>query len=106
MDNAAVVTATVTIAIAFIGFAATYINNLRLNQRQARLHRINRQLGELYGPLLAIRGASKEAWDYFIAKYGFRDHHISRGVPSEEDSQHGASGSGLSLCRGIGASMS
>jgi hypothetical protein len=85
VNSATIVGAAITLAIAFLGFIATYINNLRLNQRQARLDRVNRQLSELYGPVLAIRGAANEAFNYFIAKYKFEDRHISDGRASEEE---------------------
>ncbi|MGW3123595.1 hypothetical protein ACWDBW_41915 [Streptomyces sp. NPDC001107] len=38
----------VTIAVAFVGYLATYLNNLPLSQRQERLSRVNRQLSEFY----------------------------------------------------------
>ncbi len=45
----------VTIGLAFVGYVVTYLNGLRLSQRQERLARVNRQLGEFYGPLYAPR---------------------------------------------------
>jgi hypothetical protein len=53
--------ALVTIAVAVIGYIGTYGNNLRLAQRERRLERINRQLAELYGPLLARIEANHRA---------------------------------------------
>jgi len=41
-------------ATALLGYWLTYRNNVRLAQRVERLARVNRQLGELYGPMLAI----------------------------------------------------
>jgi hypothetical protein len=49
-----VLTALLTASIALLGYWLTYQNNIRLARRVERLERINRQLGEFYGPLLAI----------------------------------------------------
>jgi len=49
-----VLAAIVTAVTALVGYWLTYRNNLRLAQRAERLDRINRQLRELYGPMLAI----------------------------------------------------
>ncbi|MFD6276642.1 hypothetical protein ACFWFI_13875 [Streptomyces sp. NPDC060209] len=38
------ITVVVTITLAFVGYAATYLNGMRLSQRQERLARLNRQL--------------------------------------------------------------
>ena len=54
-----------TIILAFIGYLVTYLNNLKLSQRTERLERINRQLGELYGPLFALTQSSDRAWKAF-----------------------------------------
>jgi len=63
------VTTTVTVGLAFLGYIITYFNNLRLSQRSERLERINSQLRELYGPMLALVNASNIAWKAFRAKY-------------------------------------
>ncbi|MFD9462714.1 hypothetical protein [Streptomyces sp. NPDC060027] len=39
-------TVILTVGLAFIGSLATYLNGLRLTQRQARLARVNLQLSE------------------------------------------------------------
>ncbi|MEU9318376.1 hypothetical protein [Streptomyces sp. NPDC048295] len=44
----------ITVGPAFAGYLVTYLNGLRLAQRQERLARVNRQLSEFYGPLLAL----------------------------------------------------
>jgi hypothetical protein len=69
VSDEALVTAVITVALAFIGYVATYINNIRINQRQARLDRVNRQLSELYGPLLATVESVDRVWNYFVKKY-------------------------------------
>jgi hypothetical protein len=61
----AVVVAVLGVVAALIGYVATYVNNIRMGQRQAKLDRVNRQLSEFYGPLLAISSASGEAWEVF-----------------------------------------
>ena len=63
------ITTTVTVVLAFIGYLITYLNNLRLTQRKDRLDRVNRQLGELYGPLFALNHASHIARQKFLQKY-------------------------------------
>ncbi|MGW3321841.1 hypothetical protein [Streptomyces virginiae] len=40
---------------------ATYVDGLRLAQRQARLARVNRQLSDFYGPLFALMAANSRA---------------------------------------------
>ncbi|WP_314250068.1 hypothetical protein [Streptomyces sp. DSM 40907] len=46
-------TVIMTVSLAFVGYMATYVNGLRLAQRQARLTRVNQRgpdtpLGELF----------------------------------------------------------
>lgn len=66
--------------VALVGYFLTYRNNLRIDrhkaelertkaQREARLERVNRQVGELYGPLLALQAASNIAWQGFRSRY-------------------------------------
>ena len=69
MDTSLVVTTIITILLALIGYFATYLNNLRLSQRSEKLNRVNRQLGELYGPLFALTHASSTAWRAFRSVY-------------------------------------
>ena len=59
----------ITVALAFIGYLVTYLNNIRLSQRAERLARVNRQLGDLYGPLFALSQASNRAWLAFRTVY-------------------------------------
>jgi hypothetical protein len=68
----AVVVAILGVVAALIGYVATYVNNIRMGQRQAKLDRVNRQLSEFYGPLLAISSASGEAWESSKATAGRR----------------------------------
>src|SRR5438093_10963376 len=59
----------VTVLLAFLGFVVTYLNNLRLSQRKERLERVNRQLSELYGPLVGMSRATETAWEAFRKQY-------------------------------------
>ena len=70
MSTAATITVAVTILLAGAGYLATYASSRVLAQRAARLERINKQLSELYGPLLADLESGNAAWQVFqeIAK--------------------------------------
>jgi hypothetical protein len=62
MNWSTTATLVVTVAVAFGGYFATYLWNLRIAQRKDRLERVNRQLSELYGPLLALVTAGTRAF--------------------------------------------
>jgi hypothetical protein len=66
---ATTVTAAVTILVALTGYLITYWNNIRLSQRAEQLNRINKQLGELYGPMYSIVSTGDRAWQAFRMKY-------------------------------------
>ena len=66
MDWKTGLTLSVSAFLAVIGYIATYLNNLRLAQRKDRLDRVDRQLRELYGPLLALVTASTTTWQAFV----------------------------------------
>jgi hypothetical protein len=59
----------VTALLAFLGYVVTYMNHLRLAQRKERLERVNRQLSELYGPLVGMSRATETAWVAFRKQY-------------------------------------
>ncbi|WP_433179590.1 hypothetical protein [Actinoallomurus sp. CA-150999] len=63
-----VIAVSVTIGLAFIGYIVTYFNGLRLAQRQERLSRVNRQLSDFYGPLLALTTANERIFNAFVEK--------------------------------------
>jgi hypothetical protein len=65
MSLEAAVTLSVTIIVAGAGYLVTYLNNLALERRKARLDRVNRQLSDLYGPLYALSEATFMAWTEF-----------------------------------------
>ncbi len=66
-------TVIVTVGLAFIGYLATYLNGLRLAQRQARLTRVNQQLSDFYGPLFALMEANGRTYDTWSSKYARPD---------------------------------
>jgi hypothetical protein len=59
----------VTVILAGAGYLAKYLNDLVLARRRDRLDRLNRQLSELYGPLLAVATAGRSCWRAFRARY-------------------------------------
>jgi hypothetical protein len=59
----------VTALGAILGYLAKYLNDLRIAQRKDRLDRVNRQLGEFYGPLLALTSSSQRAFATFIGAH-------------------------------------
>ncbi|MFF1444624.1 hypothetical protein [Streptomyces sp. NPDC058295] len=66
-------TVIVTVGLAFVGYLATYLNGLRLAERQARLTRVNQQLSEFYGPLFALMEANSRTYDTWSAKFARPD---------------------------------
>jgi hypothetical protein len=89
-----------TEAVALVGVIATFFGyfirhrtDLQLAQRNDRLARINRQLSNFYGPLLALTEPSDEAWQAFRKRYRSgggsfwkNDPHSPRKTPSPGDS--------------------
>ncbi|MFJ3902771.1 hypothetical protein [Streptomyces sp. NPDC090025] len=65
--------AVVTIALAFVGYLVTYLNGLRLAQRQERLARVNRQLADFYGPLHALTATNQRMFQEFMARHARPD---------------------------------
>lgn len=63
------VVALASVVGAVIGYFFTYVTNLRLAQRNDRLERINSQLSEFYGPLLALTRSSDQSWQAFRKRY-------------------------------------
>ncbi|MFD5079982.1 MULTISPECIES: hypothetical protein [unclassified Streptomyces] len=66
-------TVIVTVGLALVGYLATYLNGVRLAQRQARLARVNLQLSDFYGPLFAIMEANSRTYDSFAERYARPD---------------------------------
>ncbi|HEU5434428.1 MAG TPA: hypothetical protein VFU81_22335, partial [Thermomicrobiales bacterium] len=67
--DATVAAALVGVGAALIGYFVKYATDMRLAQRNDRLERINRQLSEFYGPLLALTRSSDESWQAFRKRY-------------------------------------
>jgi hypothetical protein len=63
------ITLLVSVLLAVGGYVATYLYNLRLAQRKARLDHVDRQLSELYGPLVALSTAGETTWKGFRRLY-------------------------------------
>ena len=63
------VVALVGVCVAVIGYFIKYWTDLKIEQRNDRLERINRQLNEFYGPLLALTRSSDESWQAFRKRY-------------------------------------
>jgi hypothetical protein len=57
------------VLVAAIGYLVKYFNDIKLAQRTDRLERINRQLSDFYGPLLALTRSSEESWRAFRRRY-------------------------------------
>lgn len=89
MDEKYFITASVTIFVAFFSFVAKYYNDLRIAKRKDRLERINRQLKELYGPLLSLTSSSKATWTEFRKKYrtDSNQYHDIKNTPSEKEKE-------------------
>ena len=59
----------IALLVACIGYAAKYVNDLRIAERKDQLDRVNAQLRDLYGPLLALIQASDTAYIEFRKKH-------------------------------------
>ena len=85
MDTNLLIPALVSVTLALLGYLFTYFNNLRLSQRTERLERVNKQLGELYGPLYSIAHASDIAWRAFRSKYRPRQAYFRENPPPTDE---------------------
>ncbi|MCF0069764.1 hypothetical protein LZD49_04725 [Dyadobacter sp. CY261] len=56
------ITLTATAVIAVVGFFIKYFYDLELVKRKDRLDRVNKQLGDCYGPLYALLKSNDQAW--------------------------------------------
>jgi len=59
----------IPVLLALSGYLFTYFYGSKLEQRKNRLERINGQLDEFYGPLLATVQSNQQAWESFLAKH-------------------------------------
>lgn len=86
MTDALMVTTAVTVLLAFTGYIAAYLNNLRLTQRNQRLERLSKQLGELYGPLYGLTNSETAVFKVFRSKVRPDQHFFDENdPPTEED---------------------
>src|SRR5262249_24460754 len=61
--------ALVGVLVAAIGYVVKYATDIKLTQRNDRLERVNRQLSDFYGPLLALTRSSERSWEAFRQRY-------------------------------------
>jgi hypothetical protein len=88
VDGTEEAVAIIGVCIAVIGYFVKYRTDLRLAQRNDRLERINRQLSEFYGPLLALTRSSGQSWQAFRKRYrppGSESFWKSNPPPTKED---------------------
>jgi hypothetical protein len=62
-------TIVVPITVALVGVLGAYFYNGALARRKDQLDRVNRQLSDLYGPLLALEAAASRSWEAFRTRY-------------------------------------
>ena len=83
-------TATIVLpaVLAVTGYFLSYIYRLKLERRKNRLKRIDRQLSEFYGPLLATVQANQKAWDSLVEKNdGKEGFYKTKNNPTPEQSE-------------------
>ncbi|WP_257463589.1 hypothetical protein [Archangium lipolyticum] len=84
MDEKTVVTTLASVLLAVSGYLAAHASKLRLDQRTSQLNRINTQLSDFYGPLLALGSATSTAWLQFRKKYRPGRAFFGEGAPPTE----------------------
>jgi hypothetical protein len=80
-------TSILTVSLAFIGYLVKYYNDLVIAKRKDKLERVNRQLKDLYGPLLSLTNSSNNAWRKFRSVYRNYNpaYFDNRNPPNEEE---------------------
>lgn len=75
------------VCVAALGYVYKYQTDLKLLQRNDRLERVNRQLSDFYGPLLALTRSSERSWEAFRQRYrpGSRSYWHPEPPASEDD---------------------
>lgn len=58
-----------SIFLALLGYLAKYWNDIKLAKRKDKLDRINKQLGDFYGPLYSLLNSTDQAWKSFRKKH-------------------------------------
>jgi hypothetical protein len=64
--TAAFISAIAALAVTGLSLVASQRSSRRLSERNDQLIRVNRQLAELYGPMLTIAGSTDVAWRTFM----------------------------------------
>src|SRR3954447_9762693 len=77
--------AAVAAVVAVFGAIAAYANGLRLARRKDRLDRVNRQLGEFYGPLFSLSAAANRSWTEFRREHRPGGAYWDQARPPTED---------------------
>jgi hypothetical protein len=59
----------VTVALAFLGYAFKYWNEIQLEKRKAEIKYVSDQIQYLYGPLYGLCAANQTAWETFMDEF-------------------------------------
>jgi len=76
---------TITVALAFIGYLATYLNSLRLSKRREQLDLLDKRIKEFYGPLYVSSEVGKIAYETLLEKLGKKAVFDPDFPPTEEE---------------------
>jgi hypothetical protein len=79
------ITASISVLVAVGAALLAHRNAMQLHQRQGQLARVNAQLEELYGPLLALGTANNAAWAAFRSVFRPDSHYAVSGQDLTED---------------------
>jgi len=71
--------------VAFVGYFIQHLYALRLQVRKDQLDRVNAQLRQFYGPLLAVVSATKSSFSAFLINYSPAHSATSEGIQSLRD---------------------
>jgi len=74
-----------TFLVALIGYFVQHLYALRLQRRKDQLDRVNAQLRQFYGPLLAIVSATKSSFSAFLINYSPSHIATSEGIQCLRD---------------------
>lgn len=86
MDQTFVITTSISILLALLGYLFTWFSSHRSNQQKAQLERVNQQLSNLYGPLFALVESSDISWRAFRSKHQPNSRYFSKvKPPTDED---------------------
>jgi hypothetical protein len=86
--QAAIVGGLSALFVALAGGLVSYMASQQLNRRNGQLNRIDRQLSYLYGPLLAISGANRRAYQTLLAMHrGGAEKFFDPGLPDPSEAE-------------------